>query len=90
MFKIRNNTAPSVFQAYFSEIQHPYPTRFSENNFTETKIILNQTKFAVSSRGSRLWNKLLNRHQKLIANEVTYKQSIKSTLLSLENEIRFC
>ena len=89
MFQIKTNIAPAVFYSCFTEVHHPYLTRFSENSFVENQIILNQTKFAVSSRGPRLWNNILNSYQKALIHEATFKTSIKSTLLPLENEIRF-
>ena len=89
MHRIKTNTAPIVFHNNFNEINHLYPTRFSNNRFVEKKIFLTQTKFAVSSRGPRLWNNLLNTQQRTMEREISFKNSIKSTLLLLENEIRF-
>ena len=89
MFKMKQDTAPVVFRNRVREISHPYPTRHSFNRFEEPKIQLNQTKFSVSSRGPRVWNKLLNNQQASIENELFFKKSIKSTLLLLENEIAF-
>ena len=40
----------------FTDINHQYPTRFSQNNFARRKMKLSRTKFAISSRGPRLWN----------------------------------
>ena len=89
MHQIKTNTAPIVFHNSFNEINHSYPTRFSNNRFVEKKIFLTQTKFAVSSRGPRLWNNLLNTQQRTMEREISFKNSIKLTLLFLENEIRF-
>ena len=47
----------------------------------------NQTKFAVLSRGPRLWNRLLNQKQKNMAYINDFKNSVKTSLLYLENEI---
>ena len=60
MHRIKTNTVTIVFHNNFNEINHSYPTRFSNNCFVEEKIFLTQTKFAVSSRGPKLWNNLLN------------------------------
>ena len=89
MFKIKTNTAPLVFRTKFKEIQHIYPTRFSKNSFVENQLVYSQTKFSVSSRGPRLWNNILDQHQKSIDHETIFKESVKLSLLSLENEIRF-
>ena len=43
----------------------------------------------VSSRGPRLWNKLLDQQQKTLDRQTSFKNSIKLTLLSWENELRF-
>ena len=58
MFKIKSKIAPSVFQIHFTEVHHPYLTRFNEDNCVKNHIVLSQTKFAVSSGGQ---NKLVNR-----------------------------
>ena len=63
MFKIKRHFAPAAFRNDFREIYHRYPTGFSQSNFVEGNILSNQTKFAVSSRGLRLWNRLLNQEQ---------------------------
>ena len=89
MHRIKTNTALIVFHNNFNEINHSYPTRFSNNRFVEKKIFLTQTKFAVSSRSPRLWKNLLNTQQRTMEREISFKNSIKSTLLLLENEIRF-
>ena len=89
MFKIKTNTAPLVFRTQFKEIQHIYPTRFSKNSFVENQLVYSQTKFSVSSRGPRLWNNILDQQQKSIDHETIFKKSVKLSLLSLENEIRF-
>ena len=79
MFKIKTNTAPLVFPTQFKEIQHIYPTRFSKNSFVENQLVYSQTKFSVS----------LDQQQKSIDHETIFKESLKLSLLSLENEIRF-
>ena len=60
MFKIKTNTVPRIFENQFTEIQHRYSARFSKNSFVESQSVYSQTKFSVSSRGPRLWNKLLD------------------------------
>ena len=89
IFKIKTNTAPCIFEKQFTGIQHQYSTRFSKNSFVESQLVYSQTKFSVSSRGPRLWNKLVDQQQKSLDRETCFKKSIKLSLLSLENEIRF-
>ena len=87
-FKIKANTAPYIFQNQFREIQHQ-SNRFSKSSFVESQLVYSQTKFSVSSRGQRLWNKLLDQQQKSLNPKTSFKKSIKLTVLSLENELRF-
>ena len=89
MFRIKTNTAPCIFGNQFTEIQHRYSTRFSKNSFVESQLVYSQTKCSVSSWGPRLWDKLLDLQQKSLDSEICFKKSIKLSLLSLENEIRF-
>ena len=87
MLKIKRDSARAAFRNDFREISHRYPTGFSQSNFVEGNILSNQTKFAVSSRGPRLWNRLLNQEQKNMAYINGFKNSVKTSLLYLENEI---
>ena len=57
MFRVKNNTIPEAFRTKFQIVQHNYATRHSKNNFEKPKITLKATKFAIPSRGPRLWNK---------------------------------
>ena len=83
MFKIKRDTAPATFRNDCREISHRYPSGLSQSNFVEGNIVSNQTKFPVSSRGSSLWNRLLNQEQKNMA----YINDSVTSLLCLENEI---
>ena len=87
MFKVKTNTAPLFFRTQFKEIQHIHPTRFSKNSFVENQLVYSETKISVSSRGPRLWNNILDQQQKSIDHETIFKESVKLSLLSLENEI---
>ena len=87
MFKIKRDSAPAAFRNDFREISHRYPTRSSQSNFVEGNILSNQTKFAVSSQGPRLWNRISNQKQKNMAYINDFKNSAKTSLLYLENEI---
>ena len=87
MFKIKRDTAPEAFRNNFREIYHHYSTGFSQGNFVESNILSNQTTFAVSSRGPRLWNRLLHQKQKNTAYINGFKNSVKASLLCLEYEI---
>ena len=89
MFRIKTNTAPLFFRTQFKEIQHIYPAKFSKNSFVENQLVYSQTKFSVLSRGPRLWNNILDQQQKSIDHETIFKESVKLSLLSLENEIKF-
>ena len=88
IFKIKWDIAPAAFWNDFWEISHWYLTGFSQSNFLEGNILPNRTKFAVLSRGPRLWKRLLNQEQKawhIAIND--FRNSVKTSLLCLENEI---
>ena len=72
------------------EIHHQNWTRFSKTkHFIKNQLVYNQTKLSVSSRGPRLWSKLLDQKRKSLEHENCFKISTKLPLLSLENQIRF-
>ena len=81
MFKIKANTVPRIFGNQFIEIHHQYSTRFSKNSFVGNELVYSQTKFSVSSRGPRLWNKLLDQQQKSLECGTCFKKSTKLSLL---------
>ena len=64
IFKIKRDSGLAAFQNYFREISHWYPRGFSQSNFIEGNILSHQTKFSVSSRDPKLWNRLLNQKPK--------------------------
>ena len=64
MFKIKTRYCATSFLKQFPRKSHRYPTGFSQSNSAEDNIPSNQTKFAVSSRGSRFGNRLLNQEKK--------------------------
>ena len=85
MFRIKNNTIPEAFRTKFQIGQHNYRTQHSKNNFEEPKITLKATKFAISSRGRRLWNKHTDRFVKTITLALVFKAKLKEYLVKLRN-----
>ena len=57
MFRVKTNSIPETLQNKFKIIEHNYSARYSEYNFKEPNILFRVTKFAISSRGPRIWNK---------------------------------
>ena len=64
MFKAKNGLIPVAFQNKFNMISHDYFTKNSMCNFKEPRFSLKITKFAILSRGPRLWNKILDNNTK--------------------------
>ena len=50
-----------------------YSTRLNKNRFVASQLVSSQTKFSVSSRGLRLWRKLLDQQQKSLDHENCFK-----------------
>lgn len=57
MYRIKNKTAPKIFNTLFSDISHKYSTRSSGISFTTTKLKSKRTGFKISYRGTFLWNR---------------------------------
>ena len=85
MFRVKNNTIPEAFPTKFQIVQHNYATRHCENNFEEPKITLKATKFAISSRGPRLWSKHTDRFVKTITSALVFKAKLKEYLIKLSH-----
>ena len=88
MYQIKINTALIAFYSNFNEVNHSYPTLFSDKHFVENEILLTQTKFRASPRGPRLWNNLLNTQQRVTEQKVSFKNQIKTTLPSLNESVQ--
>ena len=80
IFRVKNNTIPETFRTRFQIVQHNYATRYSKNNFEEPKITLKATKFVISSRGPRLWNKHTDRFLKTITSALVLKAKLKERI----------
>ena len=80
MFRVKNNTRPETFRTRFQIVQHNYATRYSKNNFEEPKRTLKATKFAISSRGPRPWNKHTDRFLKTITSALVLKAKLKERI----------
>ena len=76
MFRVKNNTKPEAFEIKFEIVHYHYPTKHSENNFTEPKIYFKATKFAISSRRPRLWNSLTDKDTKTITSTPLFKRKL--------------
>ena len=87
MFRLKVRYAPAALQNNFRNYSHRYPTGFSQSNFVESNILSIQTKFVVLPRGARVSNRFLNQEQKNMTYINGFKNSMKTSLLCLENEI---
>ena len=89
MFKAKNGLIPDAFQNKFNMISHDYLTKNSMCNFKELRFSLKITKFAISSRGPRLWNKILDNNTKAFTSYSLFQTTIKNRLINLENVVLF-
>ena len=89
MFKAKNGLIPDAFQNKFNMISHDYFTKNSMCNFKEPRFSLKITKFAISSRGPRLWNKILDNNTKAFTSYSLFQTTIKNRLINLENVVLF-
>ena len=86
MFRVHNETIPKSFQTKFQYIEHKYETRQSKDNFIILKTNTRITRFAVSSRGPRIWNSFTNNPTKTIDFYPLFKSTIEENLLKLKTE----
>ena len=85
MFRARTNSIPETLPNKFKILEHNYSTRYSEYNFKEPNILLKVTKFAISSRGPRIWNKHTDKPLKTTNSLPLFKAKIKDHLIKLKN-----
>ena len=58
-------------------------------NFNEPRFSLKVTKFAILSRGPRLWNKIFDNNTKAFTSYSLFQITIKNRLINVENVILF-
>ena len=78
-----------LFNSLFEKINHIYPTRFSKNNYIQSKTHYSATKFSIANRGPKLWNTILNNELKSNYSLNQFKTKLKQLLMILENELKF-
>ena len=86
MFKAKNGFIPDAFQNKFNMISHGHFTKNSMCNFKEPRFSLKITKFAISSRVPRLWNKILDNNTEAYS---LFQATMKNRLINLENVVLF-
>ena len=89
MFKVKQKTAPDIFNNQFSKIQHKYPTRYSKNNFNIPKKISKLTSYSTVHRGPNLWNAFLDEKTKNLTSLNQFKTAIKFKILNQTNELDY-
>ena len=63
-YKLNKNKVPLTFNELIKKPFHKYPTKFSENCFSLKAISLKSTKYCISFRGPKIWNKFLKKEEK--------------------------
>ena len=66
MHKTKSGINPRIFLPNFREVDHQYPTRFSQNSFYYKISALKTTSFAITLHGPTIWNNFLSQHEKSI------------------------
>ena len=76
MLRVKNNTIPEALWTKFQITE-------------ECKITFKATKFGISSRGPRLWNKHFDKFLKTITSALLFKARLKEYLVKLRNVTLF-
>ena len=89
MHKTKYGINPRIFLPKFREVDHQYPTRFSQNNFYYKRSACKTTSFAITLRGPTIWNNFLSQHEKSIPHLLSFLKQIKFKLLNSNKETEF-
>ena len=89
MYKLNKNKAPLTFNELIKKPLHKYPTKFSENCFSLKAIFLKSTKYYISFRGPKIWNKFLTKEEKKLQSFSIFKKAANSKLLEDEHEFKY-
>ena len=82
MHKTRYGINPRIFLPRFREVDHQYPTRFSQNSFYYKRSACKTTSFAITFRGPTIWNNFLSQHEKSIPHLLSFLKQIKFKLFN--------
>ena len=88
MHRINTNSVPVVFLDVLTKLSHPYPTRFSQLNYTKPTHKLNKCKYRIWIRGLYIWKEYLTK-KKEIELTSSFKLAVKSKLLLWNNELSY-
>ena len=66
-----------------------YPTKFSEKYFSLKAISLKSTKYCISLRGPKIWNKFLTKEEKKLQSFSIFKKVVHSKLLEGVHELEY-
>ena len=89
MHKTKYGINLRIFLPTFREIDHQYPTRFSQNSFYYKRSACKTSSFAITLRCPTIWNNLLSQHEKPIPHLLSFFKQIKSKLLNSNKETEF-
>ena len=81
MFKVKNGLISDAFQNKF--------TMNSMCNFKEPRFNLKVTKLAISSRGPRVWSKILDDNTKAFTSYFLFQTTAENRLINQENIVLF-
>ena len=86
MFKAKNNLLPNTFSSVFTNVSHKYTTRYATDACVQTKVCTKQTCFRIYKRGPTLWNKLKFLIPTADTSLTSFKKTLKSKIMMLEDE----
>ena len=84
MFRVKIDTISEILRNKFKVIEYIYTTRYSEYYFKEANISFKVTKFSISSRGSRLFNRHTDQLLKITNSLPIFKAKFKDNLIKLK------
>ena len=89
MHKNKYGINPRIFLPKFREVDHQYPTKFSQNSFYYKIYACKTTSFAITLRGPTIWNNFLSQHEKSIPHLLSFLKQIKFKLLNANKQTEF-
>ena len=89
MHKTKYGINQRIFLPKFREVDHQYPTRFSDNSFYYKRSACKTTSFAITLRGPTIWNNFLSQYEKSFPHLLSFLKQIKFKLLNSNKETEF-
>ena len=76
MYRQRNSDRSATFNDIVKKLEHKYPQKLSNLNYTFRKYSFTSSRFSISFRGPKLSNEILSKEEKELESHTLFKKYV--------------